>query len=194
MTKVIVKSKICSKTHIIDVTMDDDGDLAVKIESDCDNVNSYAKLLGDKLTMADVTEELGGDDPIEPFNRSMFAVNDVLMQYLVCPISWVYGSILPEQVIRRIDMASDNLAFPGRMVSCFLQAKWKYGGTEFTYDASGRRLGKKKDGTVITLVEPTDYKTRHFIKVQSGKNPFAPQDRQYFEQREKTKVILATNL
>lgn len=59
MTKVIVKSKICSKTHIIDVTMDDDGDLAVKIESDCDNVNSYAKLLGDKLTMADVTEREG---------------------------------------------------------------------------------------------------------------------------------------
>ena len=57
-----------------------------------------------------------------------------------------------------------------------------------------RFQAKKKDGTVITLVEPTDYKTRHFIKVQSGKNPFAPQDRQYFEQREKTKVILATNL
>ena len=69
---------------------------------------------GQEWTMADVTEELGGDDPIEPFNRSMFAVNDVLMQYLVCPISWVYGSILPEQVIRRIDMASDNLAFPDR--------------------------------------------------------------------------------
>lgn len=57
-----------------------------------------------------------------------------------------------------------------------------------------RFQAKKKDGTVITLVEPTDYKTRHFIKVQSRKNPFAPQDRQYFEQREKTKVILATNL
>ena len=64
---------------------------------------------GQEWTMADVTEELGGDDPIEPFNRSMFAVNDVLMQYLVCPISWVYGSILPEQVIRRIDMASDRV-------------------------------------------------------------------------------------
>ena len=86
---------------------------------------------GKPWTLSMAEEELGGDDPIEPFNRSMFCVNDVFMQYLVWPVAWVYGSILPEQVIRRIDMASDNLAFPGRMVSCFLQAKFKYGGTEF---------------------------------------------------------------
>ena len=86
---------------------------------------------GKPWTLSMAMEELGGDDPIEPFNRSMFCVNDVFMQYLVWPVAWVYGSILPEQVIRRIDMASDNLAFPGRMMSCFLQAKFKYGGTEF---------------------------------------------------------------
>lgn len=96
---------------------------------------------GQEWTMAEVTEELGGNDPIEPFNRSMFAVNDVFMQYLVWPVSWVYGSILPEQVIRRIDMASDNLAFPGRMVSCFLQAKWKYGGTEFLRFLTNSTIG-----------------------------------------------------
>ena len=67
---------------------------------------------GKPWTLSMAEQELGGDDPIEPFNRSMFCVNDVFMQYLVWPISWVYGSILPEQVIRRIDMASDNLAFP----------------------------------------------------------------------------------
>ena len=105
---------------------------------------------GQEWTMAEVTEELGGDDPIEPFNRSMFAVNDVLMQYLVCPISWVYGSILPEQVIRRIDMASDNLAFPGRMVSCFLQAKWKYGGTEFLRFLTNSTIG------IAGLFDPAD--------------------------------------
>lgn len=88
-------------------------------------------IAGKPWTLSMAMEELGGDDPIEPFNRSMFCVNDVFMQYLVWPVAWVYGSILPEQVIRRIDMASDNLAFPGRMMSCFLQAKFKYGGTEF---------------------------------------------------------------
>ena len=90
-----------------------------------------ADFSGNAWTLSDAEEQLGGNDPIEGFNRSMFCVNDVFMQYLVWPVSWVYGSILPEQVIRRIDMASDNLAFPGRMVSCFLQAKFKHGGTEF---------------------------------------------------------------
>lgn len=79
-------------------------------------------------TVSEAVRELGGNDPAEPFNRAMFAVNDVFMSCLVMPISYIYGSILPEQVIRRIDMASDNLSFPGKMLSCFLQAKWKYGG------------------------------------------------------------------
>ncbi len=101
---------------------------ATKPDFSTENPNDAA---GKPWTFSMAEEELGGDDPIEPFNRSMFCVNDVFMQYLVWPVSWVYGTILPEQVIRRIDMASDNLAFPGRMVSCFLQAKFKYGGTEF---------------------------------------------------------------
>ena len=96
---------------------------------------------GKPWTLSMAEQELGGDDPIEPFNRSMFCVNDVFMQYLVWPISWVYGSILPEQVIRRIDMASDNLAFPGRMVSCFLQLKFKHGGTEFLRFLTNTTIG-----------------------------------------------------
>ncbi|MBO7146869.1 MAG: VacJ family lipoprotein [Lentisphaeria bacterium] len=75
-------------------------------------------------TPSEIVTELSGNDPLEPFNRSMFAVNDVLMHYLVRPISWIYGSILPEEVIQRIDNISDNLAFPGRLVSCLCQAKF----------------------------------------------------------------------
>lgn len=100
-----------------------------------------ADFSGNAWTLSDAEEQLGGDDPIEGFNRSMFCVNDVFMQYLVWPVSWVYGSILPEQVIRRIDMASDNLAFPGRMVSCLLQAKFKHGGTEFLRFLTNSTIG-----------------------------------------------------
>ncbi len=100
-----------------------------------------ADFSGNAWTLSDAEEQLGGDDPIEGFNRSMFSVNDVFMQYLVWPVSWVYGSILPEQVIRRIDMASDNLAFPGRMVSCLLQAKFKHGGTEFLRFLTNSTIG-----------------------------------------------------
>ena len=82
-------------------------------------------------TPTEVAEEIAGRDPIEPFNRAMFEVNDVLMHYLVRPVSWIYGSILPKEVIKRIDYVSDNLAFPGRMISCFCQLKFLGGGIEF---------------------------------------------------------------
>ena len=55
MVSIIVKSKFCDKTHRIDVSMKDDGDLSVHIDSDCDNVKDFAKLLGDTLTIPDVT-------------------------------------------------------------------------------------------------------------------------------------------
>ncbi len=82
-------------------------------------------------TLSGTTERLGGRDPIEPFNRVMFTINDAGMMYVVRPVSYVYASILPKECIKRLNMVSDNLAFPGRMFSCFLQAKWKHGGTEF---------------------------------------------------------------
>lgn len=53
------------------------------------------------------------------------------MHWILRPVGYVYGSILPREGIKRIDMVSDNLAFPGRMISCFLQAKFAGGGTEF---------------------------------------------------------------
>ena len=55
MVSVIVKSRFCDKTHRIDVSMKDDGDLSVHIDSDCENVKDFAKLLGDTLTLPDVT-------------------------------------------------------------------------------------------------------------------------------------------
>lgn len=59
MATVIVKMKFCDKTHRITVDMKDDGDLSLKIESDCSHVMDYAELLGDTITMADVTDRDG---------------------------------------------------------------------------------------------------------------------------------------
>ena len=55
MVSVIVKSKFCDKTHRIDVSMKDDGDLSIHIDTDCDNVKDFTKLLGDTLTLPDIT-------------------------------------------------------------------------------------------------------------------------------------------
>ena len=93
-----------------------------------DPVPSRRDAVNRPWTPSEISTVLAGDDPLEGFNRSMFVTNDALMHYLVRPISWVYGSILPEPVMDCLQNASDNLAFPGRMLSCFLQAKFLPGG------------------------------------------------------------------
>jgi len=102
-------------------------------------------------TPSEVVEEMAGSDPIEPFNRAMFTVNDVLMHYLVRPVSWIYGSILPKEAIKRIDYVSDNLAFPGRMISCFCQLKFLRGGVEFVRFLTNFTVG------IVGLFDPADY-------------------------------------
>ncbi len=90
---------------------------------------------------SEISRELNGTDPIEPFNRSMMACTDFLMHYLVRPVGYIYGSILPLEVIKRIDYASDNLAFPTRMFSCFLQGQFKGGGVEFLRFLTNSTIG-----------------------------------------------------
>ena len=52
---VVVKMNVCSKTHRIEVSMRDDGDMDVRIESDCKNVQEYAKRLT-RMTVGDATD------------------------------------------------------------------------------------------------------------------------------------------
>ena len=101
-------------------------------------------------TPSGVTEELAGNDPIEPFNRAMFVTNDFIMHWILRPVGYVYGSILPREGIKRIDMVSDNLAFPGRMISCFLQAKFAGGGTEFLRFLTNSTIG------IAGIFDPAD--------------------------------------
>ncbi len=52
---VVVKMNVCSKTHRIEVSMMEDGNLDVRIESDCKNVQEYAKRLT-RMTMNDAMD------------------------------------------------------------------------------------------------------------------------------------------
>lgn len=74
------------------------------------------------VTRAEV--ELSGNDPIEGFNRSMFEINDFLMEYVATPVGWVYCSVLPRPAIEAIDRAAVNLEYPGRFVSCLGSARF----------------------------------------------------------------------
>lgn len=76
------------------------------------------------ISLSRIQNTYAGADPIEPFNRSMFAVTDFCMSYILDPLGRVYCTILPRPVIECIDNACINLEFPARAVSCLLRAEW----------------------------------------------------------------------
>ena len=76
-------------------------------------------------TLSELENRAAGADPIEPFNRAMFSVQHILMEY---PIDWigrVYTSILPRPVVNAINNVCLNLEFPARAISCLLRAEWR---------------------------------------------------------------------
>ena len=64
-------------------------------------------------------------DPIEPVNRTMFGVNDVLYFWVVKPVTKTYSNIVPKP--GRIGTANffQNLLTPMRLVNSLLQGKGK---------------------------------------------------------------------
>ena len=56
MAVVTVQMKFCSKTIRVTVRKREDGDFSLKVESDCQEVEDYGRLIGDTLTMEDLTD------------------------------------------------------------------------------------------------------------------------------------------
>ena len=83
--------------------------------------------LEDELTeqMVEIT------DPLEPWNRLMFHVNDGLYFWVVKPVSEVYTGLAPEPARIGISNFFQNLTTPIRFVNCLLQGKGDAAGTEF---------------------------------------------------------------
>ena len=61
--------------------------------------------------------EFCGEDSWEPFNRSMFAVFDWGMEYVVDPFCVLYSSIVPKPLIECIENFSENVEYPRRLVA-----------------------------------------------------------------------------
>ena len=95
--------------------------------------------------------ELSGHDPLEGFNRSMFEVDTVIMDYIARPLGWIWSSVLPRPVIQCIENACHNLAFPGRMISSLGSAEWECAGVE-----TGRFLLNSTVG-IAGLFDPAEY-------------------------------------
>ncbi len=83
-------------------------------EIDDDFVLLEEKLIEEKIEVA---------DPLEPVNRIMFGLNDILYFWVAKPILGVYKGIIPEPARVGIRNFFNNVSTPIRLVNCLLQGK-----------------------------------------------------------------------
>jgi len=62
-------------------------------------------------------------DPLEPYNRAMFRVNDTLDQYLAQPVAKGYQSIAPQPIRTGVTNFFSNLGDVGNVITNLLQGK-----------------------------------------------------------------------
>jgi phospholipid-binding lipoprotein MlaA len=70
-------------------------------------------------------------DPLEPFNRDMFIINDFLVLYVLEPAAKGVKAVVPWEFRTIFRNALNNIRFPVRFVNCLLQGQWEKGGNEF---------------------------------------------------------------
>lgn len=71
------------------------------------------------------------DDPLEGYNRGMFAVNEAVDTVLLRPLAVGYRYVTPSGIRWRIGNMSDNLYEPISMINSFLQGEFTQGMTNF---------------------------------------------------------------
>lgn len=69
-------------------------------------------------------------DPLEPLNRLMYGVNDILYFWVAKPCAQACKEVLPEPVRIGVRNFFNNLATPIRLSNCLLQGKGDSAGTE----------------------------------------------------------------
>jgi len=70
-------------------------------------------------------------DPLEPFNREMYTLNDVLYFLVLKPAARGYKAVIPVELRTCVSNFFHNIRFPVRCVNSLLQAKWSKAGDEF---------------------------------------------------------------
>jgi phospholipid-binding lipoprotein MlaA len=80
-------------------------------------------------------------DPLEPANRIMFGLNDVLYFWVVKPVAQVYAGVVPKPVRTSIGNFFHNVATPARLVNTLLQGKGAAAGTELHRFAINTTIG-----------------------------------------------------
>ncbi|MBN1506322.1 MAG: VacJ family lipoprotein [Sedimentisphaerales bacterium] len=94
------------------------------------DVNTPGDTVFDELEEEFARKEVTIPDPLEPVNRVMYGVNDVLYFWIVKPISQAYATVVAKPVRIGIGNFFHNVATPSRLVNCLLQGKGPAAGTE----------------------------------------------------------------
>ena len=80
-------------------------------------------------------------DPLEPVNRSVWALNHAFIVGVADPVARVYRFVIPSYARDRIRDFSANLAFPRNLVANLLQAQWPSAGDETARFAVNTTVG-----------------------------------------------------
>jgi phospholipid-binding lipoprotein MlaA len=98
------------------------------------DANSHSKADFDVLEFDILEEEFSNQiiivDPIEPWNRLMYHVNDGLYFWVLKPCAQGYKAVVPQPGRVGVLNFFHNLTTPIRLVSCLLQGKGHSAGTE----------------------------------------------------------------
>lgn len=76
----------------------------------------------------DQGENLQVADPIEPFNRAVFTVNDKIYLWVLEPVATGYSKVVPADIRSCIGNFFYNLGEPVRSVNCLLQGRFRDSG------------------------------------------------------------------
>ncbi len=93
-------------------------------------------------------------DPLEPWNRIMYHVNDTLYFWVLKPVAQIYKDITPEPARLGVRNFFHNLTTPVRFVNCLLQGKGDSAGTEL------RRFAVNTTAGVLGFGDPARDKWR----------------------------------
>jgi len=80
-------------------------------------------------------------DPLEPLNRSVWAVNHALIVAVADPAGRVYRFVVPRFARERIRDFAANLVFPRNLVANLLQGRWREAGDETARFAVNTTVG-----------------------------------------------------
>ena len=80
-------------------------------------------------------------DPLEPWNRAMFQINDKLYFWMLKPLAQGYRAVTAEGFRLGVRNFFHNLGAPLRFINCLLQGKFSAGGAELARFAVNSTVG-----------------------------------------------------